>query len=187
MLYYCQFIVLPSIKKQNDSTTAAGLVSHMNELIIEALCWRAMRHVVREEVLKKVWLRGMDRQEVGLFRRVNLSCCNEYVPSVSAPLLKTPSEKSESHRIRTHSHTLPSPLIAAWAATFDILNQRTFTLTCACARAYVSAGNSRTHTLWPTQTYTRMHTWSEHFHITSTRFSVTHFNMQGCVNVHRKG
>lgn len=44
-------------------------------------------------------------------------------------LLKTPSAESGSHHTHTRSRTLPSPLIAAWATTFDILHQRTIALT----------------------------------------------------------
>lgn len=47
------------------------------------------------------WKTG-DRQIEGL-RCVNPSCCNECVPSVSAPLLKTPSEKTT---ITLHMYTL---------------------------------------------------------------------------------
>lgn len=44
-------------------------------------------------------------------------------------LLKTPSAESGSHHTHTRSRTLPSPLIATWATTFDILHQRTIALT----------------------------------------------------------
>lgn len=40
-------------------------------------------------------------------------------------LLKTPSVESGSHRTHLRSRTLPSPLIAVWATTSDILHQRT--------------------------------------------------------------
>lgn len=63
----------------------------------------------------------------------------------------------------THSHTLPAPLIAAWAATFDILNQRTFTRTCADAQVHVSGLLIETHTL--ANIHTKMHIYSTKYQV----------------------
>ena len=144
--YHYLIMVLPSSKRGNDIRPIQQLlVSRLNWM--HCLLWLCVAgRMARNERLEKVWLRGKDRQEEEFFRCVHPSCYNECMPSVSAPLLKTPSEKPQSHYMYTHSHTLPAPLIAAWAATFDILNQRTFTRTCADAQVHVSGLLTEIHT-----------------------------------------
>lgn len=87
-------------------------------------------------------------------------------------LLKTPSAESGSHHTHTRSRTLPSPLIAAWATTFDIPHQRTSTLTPADVQTQEWARKKKTKKKPHRHTHRCAAQQSEHFqHVLEARFN----------------
>lgn len=76
------------------------------------------------------WVGWTDRKRC-LPSHLYPSYCCECAPAASA--------LGNQRHVTHNTHTLPSPLIAACAATFDILNRRTFTLRCTGVQDHVSS------------------------------------------------